>query len=74
MAEVGINLSVESVVDVYDNAIDETTNRFYKAEVFCKQGQLNSLDQVESATLEIDALVQQQKFSAATRRQSTSRV
>lgn len=44
--------SVGSVGDSYDNALAETMNGFYKAEVIWRQGPWRSLEAVEYATLE----------------------
>jgi len=52
MAEAGVEPSVGSVVDSYDNALAETINGFYKAEVIHRRGPWKSCDAVEFATLE----------------------
>jgi len=52
LAEAGIEPSVGSVGDSYDNALAETINGLYKAEVIWKCGPWRSLEQVEFATLE----------------------
>jgi putative transposase len=52
LAEVGIEVSVGSVGDAYDNAMAETLNGLYKAEVIWKQGPWRSREAVERATLE----------------------
>jgi transposase InsO family protein len=51
LAEAGINASVGSVGDSYDNALAETINGLYKAEVIHKDGPWRGVDQVEHATL-----------------------
>lgn len=51
LAEAGFNASVGSVGDSYDNALAETINGLYKAEVIHKDGPWKSLDDVERATL-----------------------
>jgi len=51
LAEMGIAASVGSVGDAYDNAMAETINGLYKAEVIWKQGPWRSREAVEHATL-----------------------
>ena len=51
LAEAGFNASVGSVGDSYDNALAETINGLYKAEVIHKNGPWKGLDDVERATL-----------------------
>ena len=52
LAEAGIKPSVGSVGDSYDNALAETVNGLYKAEVIHRRGLWRSLEAVEFATLE----------------------
>jgi len=52
LAEVGIEASVGSVGDAYDNAMAETVNGLFKAEVIWKRGPWRSRESVERATLE----------------------
>jgi transposase InsO family protein len=52
LAEAGIEASVGSVGDSYDNALAETINGLYKTEVIRKRGPWKGLDDVEFATLE----------------------
>ena len=52
LTEVGINASVGSVGDSYDNALAETINGLYKAEVIRQQGPWRGIEGVEFATLE----------------------
>jgi len=52
LAEAGVEPSVGSVGDSYDNALAETINGLYKAEVIWRRGPWRSLEQVEFATLE----------------------
>ena len=52
LAEVGINPSVGSVGDSYDNALAETINGLYKAELIRQQGPWRGIEAVEFATLE----------------------
>jgi putative transposase len=51
LAEVGIAASVGSAGDAYDNAMAETINGLYKAEVIWRQGPWRSREAVEHATL-----------------------
>ena len=48
----GIEPSVGSVGDSYDNALAETINGLYKTEVIRRRGPWRSLEAVEFATLE----------------------
>ena len=50
--EAGIEPSVGSVGDSYDNALAETINGLFKAEVIHRRGPWRSFDSVEYATLE----------------------
>jgi putative transposase len=52
LAEAGIEPSVGSVGDSYDNALAETIIGLFKAEVIRKNGPWKNLDEVEFATLE----------------------
>ena len=52
LAEAGIEPSVGSVGDSYDNALAETINGLYKAEVIHRRGPWRSFETVEYATLE----------------------
>jgi transposase InsO family protein len=52
LAEAGLEPSVGSVGDSYDNALAETINGLYKAEVIWRKGPWESADAVEYATLE----------------------
>lgn len=51
LAEAGIELSVGSVGDSYDNALAETINGLYKAEVIHRRGPWRPFEAVEFATL-----------------------
>ena len=51
LAEAGIQPSVGSVGDSYDNALAETINGLYKAEVIHRQGSWRRFQDVEYATL-----------------------
>ncbi|EGO93622.1 Tnp [Acidiphilium sp. PM] len=52
LMEAGIEPSVGSVGDSYDNALAETINGLYKTEVIRRRGPWKSLEAVEFATLE----------------------
>jgi putative transposase len=52
LSEAGIEPSVGSVGDSYDNALAETINGLYKAEVIHRRGPWRSFEAVEFATLE----------------------
>jgi transposase InsO family protein len=52
LAEAGIDASVGSVGDSYDNALAETINGLYKTEVIRARGPWRNMDEVEYATLE----------------------
>jgi transposase InsO family protein len=52
LAEAGIEPSVGSVGDSYDNALAESINGLYKAEVIHRRGPWRTIEAVEFATLE----------------------
>ena len=52
LAEAGIEPSVGSVGDSYDNALAETVNGLFKTEIIRRRGPWRSLEAVEFATLE----------------------
>jgi transposase InsO family protein len=52
LAEAGIEPSVGSVGDSYDNALAETINGLYKAEVIRRRGPWRNFEAIEFATLE----------------------
>ena len=52
LAEAGIAPSVGSVGDSYDNALAETINGLFKAEVIHRRGPWRSFEAVKFATLE----------------------
>ena len=52
LAEAGIEPSVGRVGDSYDNALAETINGLYKAEMIHRRGPWRSFEAVEYATLE----------------------
>ncbi len=51
LSEVGIEPSVGSIGDSYDNALAETINGLYKTEVIRRQGPWRNIEEVEFATL-----------------------
>ena len=51
LAEAGLEPSVGSVGDSYDNALAETINGLYKAEVIHRKSSWHTRDEVEWATL-----------------------
>ena len=52
LVEAGIDASVGSVGDSYDNALAETINGLYKTEVIRHRGPWKNMDEVEYATLD----------------------
>jgi transposase InsO family protein len=52
LAEAGVDSSVGSIGDSYDNALAETINGLYKTEVIRRRGPWRNIDAVEYATLE----------------------
>jgi putative transposase len=54
LSEAGFNASVGSVGDSYDNALAESINALYKAEVIHNQGPWQGMDKVEYATMTWD--------------------
>ena len=52
LVEAGIDASVGSVGDSYDNALAETINGLYKTEVIRRRGPWKTIDEVEYATLD----------------------
>src|ERR1700750_2607601 len=52
LADAGIDPSVGSVGDSYDNALAETVNALFKTEAIRRRGPWRSLEAVELATLE----------------------
>lgn len=65
LAEAGIQPSVGSVGDSYDNALAETINGLYKAEVIHRRGPWKTKDAVEMATLEWVAWFNNHRLMAA---------
>ena len=51
LAEAGLEASVGSVGDSYDNALAETINGLYKSELINRRGPWKTVDEVEHATL-----------------------
>ena len=52
LADAGVDPSVGSVGDAYDNALAETVNGLYKTELIKRQGPWRGVEHVEIATLE----------------------
>jgi len=52
LAEIGIEPSVGSIRDSYDNALAERINGLYKTEVIHPNGPWRTVDEIEFATLE----------------------
>ena len=52
LAEAGVESSVGSTGDSYDNALAETINGLYKTEIIHKRGPWRTVDDVEYTTLE----------------------
>src|SRR5690606_39615094 len=52
LAEAGIESSVGSVGDSYDNALAECIIGLFKTEVICRRGPWKTIDEVEYATCE----------------------
>ena len=52
LAEAGLEPSVGSVGDSYDNSLAETINGLYKAAVILRRGPWRSIEAVEYATIE----------------------
>ena len=52
LAEAGVTPSVGSVGDGYDNALAETINGLFKAELIYREGPWKGLESVECATLD----------------------
>jgi putative transposase len=52
LTEAGIDASVGSVGDSYDNALAESINGLYKTEVIRHRGPWKNIEEVEYATLE----------------------
>ena len=63
LAEAGIEPSVGSVGDSYDNALAETINGLFKAEVIHRRGPWRSSEAVEFATLEPPRLSRRPELS-----------
>lgn len=65
LAEAGLVPSVGSVGDSYDNALAETINGLYKAEVIHRRGPWRSLEAVRVRHARMGRLVQQPQASGA---------
>ncbi len=66
LSEAGIQASVGSIGDSYDNALAETNNGLYKAEVIRPNGPGRGIDEVEFATLEWVAWFNDRRLLAPT--------
>jgi transposase InsO family protein len=73
LAEVGVIPSIGSVADSFDNAMAESLNGTFKAELIDRQS-WRTRDAVEFAVLEVGRLVQHQPAPQLDRRPPTSRV
>lgn len=74
MAEAGIEPSVGSKGDSYDNALAETINGLYKAELIHRRAPWKTREAVELATLELGVLVQQPSADGPAGLRAASRV
>jgi transposase InsO family protein len=73
LAEAGIEPSVGSKGDSYDNALAETINGLYKAELIHRRAPWKTREAVELATLEL-VLVQQPSADGPAGLRAASRV
>jgi transposase InsO family protein len=73
LAETGIEPSVGSVGNSYDNALAETINGLYKAEVTHRRGPWRSFEAVEFATAGMGRLVQRSPAAGAHRQHPAGR-
>jgi putative transposase len=71
--EAGVEPSVGSVGDSYDNALAETINGLYKAEVIHRRGLWRSFEAVEFCDLAMGRLVQQAPAAGADRQHPAGR-
>ena len=65
LEEAGISQSVGSVGDSYDNALAETVNALYKAELIHRRKQWESVEEVEAATLDWVAWYNERRLHGA---------
>ena len=72
LAEAGIEPSVGSVGDSYDNALAESISGLYKAEVIHRRGPWRTIEAVEFATLRMGRLVQSPPTARAHRQHTAS--
>jgi putative transposase len=72
LKEAGVEPSVGSVGDSYDNALAETINGLYKAELIHRRGPWRSFDSVELATLEWVDWFNNRRLLAGAHRQHTA--
>ena len=73
LAEAGLEPSVGSVGDSYDNALAETINGLYKAEVIWQTGPWKSPDTIEFATLDWVDWFNHRRLARADRQYSAGR-
>jgi putative transposase len=74
LAETGVTPSVGTIGDGYDNALAETINGFFKAEVIYREGPWKRLEAVECTTLDLGRLVQHRATARTDRLYSPGRV
>ena len=73
LKDAGVEPSVGSVGDSYDNALAETINGLYKAEVIWRRGPWRSFEQRRVRHARMGRLVQQSKAAGADRKYSSRR-
>jgi transposase InsO family protein len=73
LAEAGIEPSVGSIGDSYDNALAETINGLFKAEMVHRCDPWRSAEAIEFATLELGRLVQSSAHPRAHRERPARR-
>ena len=74
LADAGIEPSVGSRGDSYDNALAESVIGLFKAEVIRRKGPWRTLEAVEFATLDVGRLVQSSTVARADRLRAAGRV
>lgn len=74
LAEAGVERSVASVGDSYDNALAESINGLFKAEVIWRKGPWRSVEAVEHADARLGRLVQEPASARAARLPASGRV
>jgi transposase InsO family protein len=73
LAEAGVEPSVGSVGDSYDNALAETINGLYKAEVIHRRGPWRSFETLEIRDPGMSGLIQKSTAARANRQHTASR-